>query len=47
MGGVTCNRKSESDLLFSAITTLAPENSVLYYGALGNFSIAGFEMANH
>merc|ERR1719282_1861211 len=27
-----------------SITTLAPEDSVLDYGALGNFSLSGFEM---
>ena len=37
----------DKEHLFSAITTLAPEDSVLDYGALGNFSIAGFEMVTH
>ena len=31
---------------FAAITTLAPEDSVLDYGALGNFSLSGFEMVD-
>merc|ERR1711953_585552 len=30
-----------------SITTLAPEDSVLDYGALGNFSLSGFEMVSN
>ena len=39
----------KSDLIYfsTAITTLAPEDSVLDYGALGNFSLSGFEMVSN